>query len=85
MMSGQSIAGFIRYIRLRKAAELLIKTDCNVNQAAFQIGINDVKYFRMQFNKLFGMNPSDYIKKYREPFNKTYQVSATVLKGKSKK
>lgn len=85
MMSGQSIAGFIRYIRLRKAAELMIKADCNVNQAAYQVGISDVKYFRAQFNKLFGMNPSDYIRKYRDPFNKTYQVSSTVLKEKSKK
>jgi AraC-like DNA-binding protein len=48
------------------------------------VGINDVKYFRRQFNKLFGMNPSEYIKKYRDPFNKTYQISTKVLKEKSK-
>ena len=85
MMSGQSIAGFIRYIRLRKAAELMIKADCNVNQAAYQVGISDIKYFRVQFNKLFGINPSNYIRKYRQPFNKSYQISSTVLKEKSKK
>ncbi len=84
LMSGQSVAGFIRYIRLRKAAALMIKANCNVNDAAFQVGINDVKYFRRQFNKLFGMNPSEYIKKYRDPFNKTYQISTKVLKEKSK-
>jgi signal transduction histidine kinase/ligand-binding sensor domain-containing protein/DNA-binding response OmpR family regulator len=84
LMSGQSVAGFIRYIRLRKAAELMIRANCNVNDAAFQVGINDVKYFRRQFNKLFGMNPSEYIKKYRDPFNKTYQISTKVLKEKSK-
>jgi AraC-like DNA-binding protein len=81
-MSGQSVAGFIRYIRLRKAAELMIRANCNVNDAAFQVGINDVKYFRRQFNKLFGMNPSEYIKKFRDPFNKTYQISTKVLKEK---
>ncbi len=84
LMSGQSVAGFIRYIRLRKAAELMIRENCNVNEAAFQVGINDVKYFRRQFNKIFGMNPSEYIKKYRDPFNKTYQISTKVLKDKSK-
>jgi signal transduction histidine kinase/ligand-binding sensor domain-containing protein/DNA-binding response OmpR family regulator len=83
-MSGQSIAGFIRYIRLRKGAELMIKADCNVNEAAYQVGISDVKYFRVQFHKLFGMNPSEYIKKYREPFNKNYQVSPRVLREKPK-
>ena len=55
---------------------------CNVNDAAFQVGINDVKYFRRQFNKLFGMNPSEYIKKYRDPFNKAYQISTKILKEK---
>lgn len=79
-ISGQSANGFIRYIRLRKAAELLLKGDCNVNQAAFQVGIADAKYFRAQFNKLFGMNPSDYIKKYRQPFNETYNLSPGALK-----
>jgi signal transduction histidine kinase/ligand-binding sensor domain-containing protein/DNA-binding response OmpR family regulator len=73
-ISGQSVNGFIRFIRLRKAAELFINTPCNVNEAAFQVGINDIKYFREQFNKLFGMNPSDYIKKYRKPFQKNYTV-----------
>lgn len=81
-MSGQSVAGFIRFIRLRKAAELMIRANCNVNEAAFQVGIRDVKYFRRQFNQLFGMNPSEYIKKYRDPFNKTYQISTKALKEK---
>jgi signal transduction histidine kinase/ligand-binding sensor domain-containing protein/DNA-binding response OmpR family regulator len=73
-ISGQSVNAFIRFIRLRKAAELFINTPCNVNEAAFQVGISDIKYFREQFNKLFGMNPSEYIRKYRKPFQKNYQL-----------
>jgi signal transduction histidine kinase/ligand-binding sensor domain-containing protein/DNA-binding response OmpR family regulator len=80
LISGQSVNGFVRYIRLRKAAELMIKQDCNVNEAAFQVGISDSKYFRIQFNKLFGMNPSEYIRKYREPFNKVYSISSNMIK-----
>jgi AraC-like DNA-binding protein len=71
-ISGQSVNGFIRFIRLRKAAELFINTDCNVNEAAMQVGINDGKYFREQFHKLFGLNPSEYIKKYRKVFSGKY-------------
>lgn len=74
-ISGQSVNGFIRFIRLRKAAELFINTPCNVNEAAFQVGMADIKYFREQFNKLFGMNPSEYIKKYRKPFQKNFQMN----------
>ncbi|MGV3766172.1 MAG: two-component regulator propeller domain-containing protein [Chitinophagaceae bacterium] len=74
-VSGQSINGFLRFLRLRKAAELLITTDCNVNEAAFQVGIADSKYFRTQFAKLFGMNPSEYRKRYHHAFSKNYQVN----------
>ncbi len=65
MISGQSIAGFIRFIRLRKAAELMIQTNKTINEIAFEVGIGDQKYFRVQFKALFGLNPSDYIKRYR--------------------
>ncbi|MHA4808991.1 hybrid sensor histidine kinase/response regulator transcription factor [Flavitalea flava] len=68
-VSGLSLNAFIRYLRLRKAALLLLSTDININEAAFQVGINDARYFRSQFHKLFGMNPSEYVKKYKETFN----------------
>ena len=75
MISGQSLKGFVRFIRLRKAAELFINTNSNVNEVAFQVGIYDAKFFREQFNKLFKMNPSEYIKKYRKPFQGQYTVN----------
>lgn len=68
LISGQSLNAFVRSIRLRRAAVLMIKHNMNVNQAAFQVGIADTRYFREQFNKLFGMVPSEYIKKYRTAF-----------------
>ncbi|RNL55746.1 hybrid sensor histidine kinase/response regulator transcription factor [Pedobacter jejuensis] len=74
--SGQSINGFVRYIRLRKAAELLINTNLNINEAAFRVGINDIKYFREQFQKLFKLTPSDFIKKHRRTFHKYYNIHA---------
>jgi DNA-binding response OmpR family regulator/anti-sigma regulatory factor (Ser/Thr protein kinase) len=79
-ISGQSANSFIRFIRLRKAAELLINTNSNVNQVAFEIGMNDLKYFRMQFNKLFGMNPSEYIRKFRKPFSHNFTLSDKAVK-----
>lgn len=68
-ISGQSPNAFIRSIRLRRAAVLIIKDNLNINEAAFQVGIGDARYFREQFTKLFGMTPSDYRKKYRQPFS----------------
>jgi YesN/AraC family two-component response regulator len=80
-VSGQSVNVFIRFIRLRKAAELLINTNYNVNETAFMVGIQDIKYFREQFNKLFGMNPSEYIKKYRKAFGKQYTIDKESIKA----
>lgn len=71
-ITGQSINGFIRFVRLRKAAELMINTACNVNEAAFRVGYNDIKYFREHFNKQFGVNPSEFIKRHRVAFQKAY-------------
>ncbi|WP_295124838.1 hybrid sensor histidine kinase/response regulator transcription factor [uncultured Chitinophaga sp.] len=68
-VSGQSPNAFIRSIRIRRAAVLMIRENMNVNQAAFQVGIGDSRYFREQFVKLFGITPSVYIKKYRQSFN----------------
>ncbi|WP_188931451.1 two-component regulator propeller domain-containing protein [Puia dinghuensis] len=74
-VSGLSINVFIRFIRLRKAAELFIHSNYNVNETAFRVGINDAKYFREQFSKVFGMNPSEYIRKYRKNFSTDHPVN----------
>ncbi|WDF67060.1 two-component regulator propeller domain-containing protein [Sphingobacterium oryzagri] len=63
-ISGKSVNEFIRYVRLRKAAELLINTDNQINEIAYMIGFSDVKYFRTQFVKLFGITPTEYRRKY---------------------
>jgi len=73
-VSGQPVNIFIRSIRLRKAAELFINTGYSIKETAYTVGIRDIKYFREQFNKLFGMNPSDYIKKYRKVHGKQYTI-----------
>lgn len=68
-ISGLSISEFIRSIRLRKAAELMITTDIRIKEVAFKVGFQQVRYFREQFNKVFGMTPSDFITKHKNVFN----------------
>jgi len=79
-VSGQSVNGFIRWIRLRRVAELLISTEKNVNEAALEAGFNDLKYFREQFHKLFGVMPSEYIKKFRPTFSKNLHINRDLTK-----
>lgn len=54
---------FIRFIRLKRAADLLEKSQQFVNEIAFQVGFNDPKYFRKYFKEEFGMTPNEYKKK----------------------
>jgi len=74
LISGRTTNEFIRYIRLRKAAQILVNSDFNINEIAMLCGFNDVRYFREQFSKLFGMRPSDYIKKYRGNLTAKHRV-----------
>jgi len=79
-VSGGSVNSFIRWIRLRRVAELLINTEKNVNEAALEAGFNDLKYFREQFHKLFGVMPSEYIRKFRPTFSKNLHVNRDMTK-----
>ncbi|MCF0063330.1 response regulator [Dyadobacter chenwenxiniae] len=81
-ISGQSTNSFIRFIRLRRAAQILITTDMTISEVAYQVGINDIKYFRGQFSKLFEMKPSEYVKKYRNPFHENFQVNRGIFQNK---
>jgi signal transduction histidine kinase/ligand-binding sensor domain-containing protein/DNA-binding response OmpR family regulator len=83
-VSGQSVNGFIRFIRLRKAAELFINTNHNVNEVAVMVGIGDGKYFREQFHKIYGLNPSEYIKKYRKGFAGKFQLNRREFNAEEK-
>ncbi|WP_433901091.1 hybrid sensor histidine kinase/response regulator transcription factor [Sphingobacterium puteale] len=73
-ISGKSINEFIRSVRLKKAAEMLILTDSKINEVANLTGFYDQRYFRQQFSKLFGHTPSDYVKKYRKAFQNEFHV-----------
>lgn len=75
--SGQSVNSLVRFVRLRKAAEIMINTNCNVNEAAIKTGFGDMKYFREHFKRQFGLNPSEFIRKHRAAFNSWYRVDIT--------
>ena len=55
---------FIRFIRLKHAADLLEKSQMFVNEVAYQVGFNDPKYFRKYFKDEYGVSPNEYKKKF---------------------
>jgi YesN/AraC family two-component response regulator len=74
IISGQTLNAFIRSIRIRRAAMLMLTENMNIAQASVEVGFEDPKYFRQQFVKLFGMTPSEYIKKYKSSFNSDLNI-----------
>ena len=74
IISGQTLNAFIRSVRIRRAAMLMLTENMNITQASVEVGFEDPKYFRQQFVKLFGMTPSEYIKKYKNSFNADLNV-----------
>ncbi|WP_282080406.1 hybrid sensor histidine kinase/response regulator transcription factor [Aquimarina algiphila] len=63
VLTGQSISEFIRSIRLKKASQLLSQTDMNIANIAYDVGFNDLKYFRKCFKSVFKETPSQYRKR----------------------
>lgn len=59
-LTGMSITGFIRSVKLKKAAELIISKNWKLNQVAYESGFNDYKYFKTCFQEHFGCLPSEY-------------------------
>ncbi|MEM9546172.1 MAG: two-component regulator propeller domain-containing protein [Bacteroidota bacterium] len=61
-LTGKSPNKIIREIRLQRAAQLLETKQYNVSDVTYMVGYNDLKYFRDQFKKEFGISPSEYSK-----------------------
>lgn len=62
-LTGLSLTGFIRSIRLKKAAQLILQSNMKMNDVAFEVGFNDYKYFKKSFQQQFGCLPSEYREK----------------------
>lgn len=54
----------IRFIRIRKSADLLIKTELSINEIAYEVGYSSPAYFSRHFKLQFGIVPSEYREKY---------------------
>jgi signal transduction histidine kinase/DNA-binding response OmpR family regulator/ligand-binding sensor domain-containing protein len=64
-LTGLSISAFIRSIRLKRAAHLILTSDLNLSQISYEVGFNDYKYFKTSFKKQFKCLPSKYSELYK--------------------
>lgn len=71
LLTGKTPVEFIRHIRLRRAAELLEKSQLNVAEIAYEVGFNNPKYFTQYFKAEFGCIPSAYRSNVKRTVNDT--------------
>ena len=60
-VSNMSVNDFVKSIRLKKGAQLLLEKTLTINEVSFTVGFNDRKYFSKEFKKQYGVNPKDYV------------------------
>ena len=60
-LTGKAPLDFIRAIRMKRAAQLLGKTQMTISEVAYEVGFSNPKYFTKFFKKEFSMLPSEYI------------------------
>lgn len=60
-LTGQSMGEFIRGLRLKKAAKILITEDVSISEVLYRVGINSNSYFTKSFKAQFGMTPTEFM------------------------
>jgi signal transduction histidine kinase/ligand-binding sensor domain-containing protein/DNA-binding response OmpR family regulator len=62
-LTDMTVKEFIRDIRLKRAAQLLLQGKQNISEIAYSVGFKDLSHFRKCFRQEFGMSASEYAEK----------------------
>ncbi len=67
-LTDMTVKEFIRDIRLKRAAQLLLQKKQNVSEIAFGVGFRDLSHFRKCFRQKFGISASEYAERQTGEF-----------------
>ena len=62
-LTGEPITGFIRVIRIKRAAQLMEQKFGNVSDIMYAVGFNNLSYFTKSFREVYDMTPTEYMAK----------------------
>ena len=60
LITGETVAEFIKRIRLEKGADMLIRTTSPITVITFETGFSSVSVFSREFKKRFGITPRSF-------------------------
>ena len=68
-VTGQVPNEFIRLIRLKAAARLLVSGEYNISEVGYKTGFNSPSYFSRCFIQQFKLTPSEFLERYQKGSN----------------
>jgi len=63
-LTGLSPVEYIRDVRIKRAAELLLDGRYNITEVTYMVGMNDSRYFAKCFKTAYGVTPTEYKKQH---------------------
>ena len=63
---GMTPNDFIKLIRLKTACKMMVESDYRITEIGFLVGFSSSSYFAKCFQKQFGMNPTEFMKKLKK-------------------
>jgi DNA-binding response OmpR family regulator len=60
-LTGEPITGFIRIIRIKRAAQLMEQKFGNVSEIMYAVGFNNLSYFTKSFREVYNMTPTEFM------------------------
>jgi DNA-binding response OmpR family regulator len=61
VLTGKTVNQFIKSIRLKQAALMIVNDKKSISEAAFAVGFTEHSNFTTNFKKEFGISPSEYV------------------------
>lgn len=65
-LTGLSPVEYIRDVRVKRAAELLLDERYNITEVTYMVGMNDSRYFAKCFKNAYGVTPTEYKKQHEQ-------------------
>jgi signal transduction histidine kinase/ligand-binding sensor domain-containing protein/AraC-like DNA-binding protein len=62
-LTNQSARDFIRNVRMKQAAYLLIHKKMNISEVAYSVGYSNLSHFSNSFKSIYGVSPTEYVQK----------------------
>jgi signal transduction histidine kinase/ligand-binding sensor domain-containing protein/DNA-binding response OmpR family regulator len=81
-LTGKTPVDCIRTIRLKRAAQLLEKSNLNIAGVAYEVGFNNPNYFSRVFKDEYGMQPSEYVNELRKREKGPGEIAEPIVHGR---